>query len=53
MDNLFHLTALMLIIIWAIGFFVLGAGIFIHTMLIIAGVAIFLAIIQRKRNLEG
>jgi hypothetical protein len=52
MDNLLHITAVMLITIWAICFFVLDAGIVIHILLVIAVVSMFLAIVKRKRKLE-
>jgi hypothetical protein len=42
----------MLIIIWAIGFFALGAGIIIHILLLIAVLATALAIIQGKRKFD-
>jgi len=46
MKNLFYAFALILIIIWAIGFFAYSAGAFIHILLIIAIVAIIFRIIQ-------
>jgi len=52
MDNLLHFTAVMLVILWAIGFFALNAGFIIHILLVIAVVSIILAIVQGKREFE-
>jgi len=54
MGNLLYIIAVILIIVWALGFFgVLGAGIqgngLIHILLVIAIVAILLRVISGRR----
>lgn len=54
MGNLLYLVAVVLIIIWALGFFnILGAGIasngLIHILLVIAIIAILLRVISGRR----
>jgi len=49
MDSLLYAIAVILVIIWAIGFFAYSAGILIHVLLVIAFVAI-LVNITRGRN---
>jgi hypothetical protein len=54
MGNLLYLIAVILIIVWALGFFgILGAGIgnnsLIHILLVIAIVAILLRVISGRR----
>lgn len=56
MGNLLYTIAVILIIIWALGFFgILGAGIagssLIHILLVIAIVVILLRVIQGKKPL--
>jgi hypothetical protein len=53
MDNMLHSTALILIIYWAIGFFALGAGFFIHILLIVAFVFTTLAVLHGKQKSEA
>jgi hypothetical protein len=52
MDSLLHLTAVMLIVLWAIAFFALGAGIIIHMLLLMAVISIWLAIVQSRRKYD-
>jgi hypothetical protein len=49
MSNLLYIVAVILIIGWLIGFFVLNAGSVIHVLLVIAAIAIVLRIIQGRR----
>jgi hypothetical protein len=47
MGNLLYLVAVILVIIWAIGFFGYHAGGIIHVLLVIAIVAVLLKAIRR------
>ncbi|VXC06562.1 conserved hypothetical protein [Flavobacterium sp. 9AF] len=49
MSNLLYLVAVILIIGWALGFFVYSVGSLIHILLVIAVIAIIVRIIQGKR----
>jgi hypothetical protein len=49
MSNILYTIAIVLIIMWAIGFFAYNAGGIIHILLIIAVIAILLRLIQGKR----
>ena len=46
MGNLLYTIAVVLIILWAVGFFAYSAGGLIHILLIIAAIAVILRIIQ-------
>ena len=48
MGNLLYLIALVLVIIWAIGFFGYAAGGIIHALLVIAIVLVLLKFIRRE-----
>lgn len=48
MQNLLYLIAVVLIILWALGFFIYSAGNLIHILLVIAVVAILLRLIKGK-----
>jgi hypothetical protein len=48
MSNLLYTIAVILVIIWAIGFFAYSAGGIIHILLVIAVIAILLRLIQGK-----
>jgi hypothetical protein len=48
MGNLLYVIAVVLVIIWAIGFFGYAAGGIIHTLLVIAIVLILLKFIRRE-----
>ncbi len=48
MGNLLYLIAVVLVIIWAIGFFAYSAGGLIHVLLVIAAVVILLKFIRRE-----
>ncbi|MFH0760959.1 MAG: lmo0937 family membrane protein [Bacteroidota bacterium] len=50
MNNLLYIIAVVLIILWALGFFALNAGAVIHILLVIAVVAILLRLIRGNRN---
>lgn len=49
MSNLLYTVAVILIIGWLIGFFVLNAGSIIHVLLVIAVIAILLRVIQGRK----
>ena len=51
MGNLLYTVAVILIIIWAIGFIGYGTGGLIHILLVIAVIVILLRIIQGRRPL--
>lgn len=48
MENLLYTVALVLVILWALGFFVYSAGYLIHILLLIAVIAILLRLIKGK-----
>ncbi len=48
MGNLLYAIAVVLIIIWAIGFFAYSAGGLIHILLIIALISVVLRVIQGR-----
>jgi len=48
MSNLLYLIALILIIIWAIGFFAYSAGGIIHILLVIAIISILFRVIRGR-----
>ena len=48
MQNLLYLIAVVLIILWALGFFVYSASGLIHILLVIAVIAILLRLIKGK-----
>lgn len=49
MSNLLYAIAVILIIAWALGFFVYSAGGLIHILLVVAIVAIVLRLIRGER----
>ena len=49
MRNLLYIIAVILIIGWALGFFVYSAGGLIHVLLVIAVIAVLLKIIGGKK----
>lgn len=49
MTNLLYIIAVILIIAWALGFFVYSAGSLIHILLVIAVVAILLRVIRGEK----
>jgi hypothetical protein len=48
MQNLLYIVAVILVLLWALGFFVYSAGGLIHILLIIAVIAILLRLIKGK-----
>jgi len=48
MQNLLYMVAVVLEILWALGFFVYSAGNIIHFLLVIAVIAILLRLIKGK-----
>jgi hypothetical protein len=49
MRNLLYIVAVVLVIGWAIGFFVYSAGAIIHVLLVIAVISIILTIIRGEK----
>jgi len=49
MGNILYLVAVLLIIFWALGFFVYSIGSLIHILLVIAVIAILMRIISGRR----
>ena len=49
MGNILYTIAVVLIIIWAIGFFAYSAGAIIHILLVIALISVLLRIIQGNK----
>ncbi|WP_339837162.1 lmo0937 family membrane protein [uncultured Flavobacterium sp.] len=49
MQNLLYIAALILVFLWALGFFVYSAGGLIHILLVIAVIAILLRLIKGKK----
>jgi hypothetical protein len=49
MGNILYLVAVILIILWAVGFLGYQAGGIIHVLLVIAVIAVILRVIQGKR----
>jgi predicted ferric reductase len=49
MNNLLYLIAVILLICWAIGFFAYSTGGIIHTLLVIAVIAVLLQVIRGRR----
>ncbi|CAM4092237.1 MULTISPECIES: lmo0937 family membrane protein [Flavobacterium] len=49
MQNLLYIIAVVLIILWALGYFVFSVGSLIHFLLVIAAIAVLLRIIQGKK----
>ncbi|QBZ98518.1 lmo0937 family membrane protein [Flavobacterium sangjuense] len=49
MNNLLYTIAVILLILWAIGYFAFSTGGLIHILLLIAVIAVILRIIQGRR----
>ncbi|MFA9187744.1 lmo0937 family membrane protein [Flavobacterium sp. FBOR7N2.3] len=49
MGNILYLVAVLLVIFWALGFFVYSIGSLIHILLVIAVIAILMRIISGRR----
>jgi hypothetical protein len=48
MTNLLYTVAVIMVILWALGFFVYSAGNIIHILLVIAIIAVLLRLIKGK-----
>jgi hypothetical protein len=48
MSNLLYTIAVILIILWALGFFIGGVGNIIHILLVIAIIAVLIRVIKGK-----
>ncbi|HJV19924.1 MAG TPA: lmo0937 family membrane protein [Sediminibacterium sp.] len=51
MNNLLYVIAVVLVIVWAAGFFAYNAGQIIHVLLLIAIIAIILRVIRGRNAL--
>jgi len=51
MNNLLYLIAIILVIVWATGYFAYEAGGLIHILLVIAIIAVLLRVIGNRRPL--
>lgn len=51
MGNLLYTVAVILIILWAIGYFAYSAGAIIHILLVIAIISILIRVIQGQKPL--
>lgn len=51
MGNILYVIAVVLVILWAIGYFGFHAGALIHILLVIALIAVLLRIIRGKKTL--
>lgn len=49
MSNLLYTVAVVLIILWALGFFMFNLGSIIHILLVIAIIAVLLRVIKGKQ----
>jgi len=49
MSNLLYIIAVVLVILWAVGFFAYGGSGIIHVLLVIALISILLRIIQGRK----
>ncbi len=52
MSNLLYAIAVILLIAWALGFFVYSVGSIIHILLVIAVIAIIFRLIRGERSIE-
>ncbi|MES2395251.1 MAG: lmo0937 family membrane protein [Bacteroidota bacterium] len=50
MENLLYYIAILLVIIWAIGFLAYSLGALIHLFLILAVIAVLLRLIRRRKQ---
>lgn len=50
MGNLLYTIAVILLIVWAIGFFAYAVGSIIHLLLVLAVVALLIRVIQGKKT---
>ena len=48
MRNILYIIAIVLVIVWATGFFAYSAGYLIHLLLVIALISVLLGIIKRN-----
>lgn len=48
MGNILYLAAVLLVIFWALGFFIYSIGSLIHILLLIAAIAVLMCIIKEK-----
>ncbi|MEI6886514.1 MAG: lmo0937 family membrane protein [Bacteroidota bacterium] len=49
MGNFLYIIAVILLVLWAIGFLGYGAGYLIHVLLVVAIIAVLIRIIQGRR----
>lgn len=48
MGNILYLAAVLLVIFWALGFFIYSIGSLIHILILIAAIAVLMCIIKGK-----
>jgi hypothetical protein len=51
MGNFLYLIALILVLVWAVGFFAFSTGSTIHVLLVIAAITVILRLVSRKKIL--
>ncbi|CAN5526426.1 hypothetical protein BH11BAC2_BH11BAC2_20080 [soil metagenome] len=51
MGNLLYVVAVIMIVIWAVGFFAYSVGSIIHILLVIALISILLRVIQGRKSI--
>lgn len=49
MSNLLYTVAIVLMILWALGYFIYNTGAIIHILLLIAAIAVLLDITKRRQ----
>ena len=47
MNSLLYIIAVVLVIVWAIGFFLTTVGVLIHVLLVIAAICLLLGLVRR------
>lgn len=52
MGNLLYIIAIVLIVLWAVGFFAYSAGAVIHILLVIAVISVLLRIISGNKRIK-
>lgn len=50
MSNILYTIALIMIIVWALGYFVFSLGAIIHLLLVVAVITILLRLIRREKK---
>ena len=50
MSNFLYIIALIMIILWVLGYFVFSLGAIIHLLLVVAVITVLFRVIRRERN---